>query len=123
MAIVGLGLALSGCVGSMVCEYVPSVPMTPIAFPPPPVVRGPVLVEEPGIQAPVVESLPAPPERAIRRSTRQSKRAPGARTPGQFRLAPETPEPGTPEATREERQYDQRERDLNRQIRGICRGC
>lgn len=117
MAVVGLGLMLSGCVGSMVCDYVPSAPMTPISFPAPPVAAPPVF-EESLVDAP----LSGPPERGSRRASPQSPRA-VTRAPGQFRLAPETPEPGTPEATREERQSDQREQELNRQIRGICRGC
>lgn len=125
MALVGLAFALSGCVGSMVCEYVPSVHMTPISFPPP-VVHTPIL-EGPVREGPIVETRPvelAPPsERGTRRAPQSTRGSTPQRAPGSFRLTPVTPDQGSPEATREERQSEQRERELNRQIRGICRGC
>jgi hypothetical protein len=109
---VPLLLILSGCASGVVCEYVPSNTLTPIVQ---------AHVSPPIVEAPELEPLPPPAPPPARRS--QQSRRPTSSQPGGFRLNPETPETGTPEAAREEEQSNRRERELNRQMRGICRGC
>jgi hypothetical protein len=99
-----LGLLVSGCASGFVCEYVPSNTLVPVVQ---------ANVSPPVTQSPQLDVRPP-------RASRPARRTPGS---NDFRLSPQTPEAGTPEATREQEQTDRRERDLQRRMRGICRGC
>lgn len=114
-----LALGLSGCVGSIACDYVPSVPNTPIYFPPPPMVHG-SMPQRLGVGGEPLDHSGTPEMRSktgVRRSTLASG------SPRPVRLAPQTPESGSPEAVQEGRETARREREMKVQMRSICRGC